>query len=89
MTWIAGPSPSARLSARCVLSARPPCRCSLSVAACTRVSALLCALRPPAQVQAHSLIIATGATAKRLGIPKEQAFWSKGISACAICDGAH
>jgi hypothetical protein len=31
--------------------------------------------------------VATGATAKRLGIPSEQAFWSKGISACAICDG--
>lgn len=40
------------------------------------------------EVRAHSLIIATGATAKRLGIPSEQMFWSKGISACAICDGA-
>ena len=38
--------------------------------------------------RAHSLIIATGATAKRLGIPSEQRFWSSGISACAICDGA-
>jgi thioredoxin reductase (NADPH) len=40
------------------------------------------------EVKAHSLIIATGATAKRLGLPSEQAFWSNGISACAICDGA-
>jgi len=40
------------------------------------------------EVKAHSIIIATGATAKRLGIPSEQTFWSKGISACAICDGA-
>ena len=39
------------------------------------------------QVRAHSIIIATGATARRLGVPSEQAFWSKGISACAICDG--
>lgn len=39
-------------------------------------------------VHAHSIIIATGATAKRLGIPSEKKFWSAGISACAICDGA-
>lgn len=39
-------------------------------------------------VRAHSLIIATGATARRLGLPSEGAFWSRGISACAICDGA-
>ena len=38
--------------------------------------------------RAHSVIIATGATAKRLGIPSESRFWSSGISACAICDGA-
>jgi hypothetical protein len=38
-------------------------------------------------VKAHSVIIATGATAKRLGIPSEEKFWSNGISACAICDG--
>lgn len=29
-----------------------------------------------------------GATAKRLGLPSEGEFWSRGISACAICDGA-
>ncbi|KAG6554738.1 hypothetical protein Mapa_003757 [Marchantia paleacea] len=40
------------------------------------------------EVKCHSLIIATGATAKRLGLPREQEFWSRGISACAICDGA-
>ncbi len=34
-----------------------------------------------------TLIIATGATAKRLGIPGESTYWQKGISACAICDG--
>ena len=40
------------------------------------------------EVRAHSVIIATGATAKRLGLPCEEQFWSRGISACAICDGA-
>ncbi len=39
-------------------------------------------------VRAHAVIMATGATAKRLGIPAEKRFWSAGISACAICDGA-
>ena len=34
-----------------------------------------------------TLIIATGATAKRMGIKGEAEFWQKGISACAICDG--
>lgn len=41
-----------------------------------------------ATVHAHAIIVATGATAKRLGIPSEKKFWSAGISACAICDGA-
>lgn len=35
-----------------------------------------------------SLIVATGATAKRLPLESEQLFWNKGISACAVCDGA-
>ncbi|KAL5546326.1 hypothetical protein UlMin_006013 [Ulmus minor] len=40
------------------------------------------------QVKCHGLIYATGATAKRLSLPHEDEFWSRGISACAICDGA-
>lgn len=36
---------------------------------------------------AESLIIATGATAKRMGLPWEEQFWQRGVSACAICDG--
>ncbi|WMV23865.1 hypothetical protein MTR67_017250 [Solanum verrucosum] len=40
------------------------------------------------QIKCHSLIIATGARAQRLRLPREDEFWSRGISACAICDGA-
>ncbi len=40
------------------------------------------------EVKAHTVIIATGATAKRLGLSSENLFWSRGVSACAICDGA-
>ena len=40
------------------------------------------------EVRAHSVVIATGATAKRLNLTSEHQFWSRGISACAICDGA-
>ena len=39
-------------------------------------------------IQTQSIIIATGASANRLGLPNEERFWSQGISACAICDGA-
>lgn len=36
----------------------------------------------------QAVIIATGATAKRMNIPGEEKYWQKGISACAVCDGA-
>lgn len=39
-------------------------------------------------VFAQALIIATGATARRMSIPGEEKLWQRGISACAVCDGA-
>jgi len=38
--------------------------------------------------ETKTIVIATGATAKRLGIKGEDQLWQKGISACAVCDGA-
>lgn len=40
------------------------------------------------KVTTRALIIATGATAKRLHLPGEPRLWTKGMSACAVCDGA-
>ncbi|KAG9309128.1 hypothetical protein JVU11DRAFT_10254, partial [Chiua virens] len=37
---------------------------------------------------ADAVIIATGASAKRLGLKGEEMYWQSGISACAVCDGA-
>lgn len=39
------------------------------------------------EVTAESVIISTGASAKYLGLPSEETFANKGVSACAVCDG--
>ncbi|CAO3703882.1 unnamed protein product [Rhizopus stolonifer] len=37
---------------------------------------------------ADAVIIATGASARRMDLPGEEKYWQNGISACAVCDGA-
>ncbi|MCO6459406.1 MAG: thioredoxin-disulfide reductase [Pirellulaceae bacterium] len=39
-------------------------------------------------VETHTLIVATGAKANYLGLPSEEAYKNRGVSACAVCDGA-
>ncbi len=40
------------------------------------------------QHSAHTVIVATGARANYLGLPSEEIYKNKGVSACAVCDGA-
>ena len=40
------------------------------------------------EVEAHTVIVATGASANYLGLPSEAEFKNRGVSACAVCDGA-
>ncbi len=38
-------------------------------------------------IKAHAIIIATGASYKKLNCPGEDTYWSKGVTTCAVCDG--
>ncbi len=40
------------------------------------------------ELKADSIIIATGANSKKLGVPGEKEYWGKGVTTCAVCDGA-
>ncbi len=40
------------------------------------------------EIKTHSVIIATGANPKMLGLPTEQTFWNRGVHTCAVCDGS-
>lgn len=40
-----------------------------------------------AEIQAHTVIVSTGASAKWLGLESEKRLANKGVSACAVCDG--
>lgn len=44
--------------------------------------------KPDEQQTAHAVIVATGASARRLYLTGEDKYWQNGISACAVCDGA-
>jgi thioredoxin reductase (NADPH) len=41
-----------------------------------------------ATIKAHTVVIATGASANYIGLPSEEKFKNHGVSACAVCDGA-
>ncbi|KAI5859557.1 thioredoxin reductase [Durotheca rogersii] len=43
---------------------------------------------PGEEHTADAVIIATGASAKRMNLPGEEKYWQSGVSACAVCDGA-
>jgi thioredoxin reductase (NADPH) len=40
------------------------------------------------ELSSRAIIIATGAEPKRLGCPGENEYWGKGVTTCAVCDGA-
>ncbi|MCX5922559.1 MAG: thioredoxin-disulfide reductase [Candidatus Dependentiae bacterium] len=40
------------------------------------------------ELKAHAVIIATGAIPNKLGCPGEAEYWGKGVTTCAVCDGA-
>ena len=44
-------------------------------------------LRDGKKIESKTVILATGASAKWIGIPSEKKYMGKGVSACATCDG--
>ena len=44
--------------------------------------------RGPETLRARAVIVSTGADARRLGCKGEDKYWTKGVSACAVCDGS-
>lgn len=40
------------------------------------------------EIQSDAIILATGSTPKRLNVPGEDEYWGKGVTTCAVCDGA-
>jgi len=40
------------------------------------------------QLEAEAVIVATGASPNKLGCPGEEEYWGRGVSSCAVCDGA-
>jgi len=40
------------------------------------------------QLEVDAVIVATGASPNKLGCPGEEEYWGRGVSSCAICDGA-
>lgn len=38
------------------------------------------------KIEARSVVIATGSTPRKLGVPGEQEYWGKGVNVCATCD---
>lgn len=51
-------------------------------------SPLMLTTKQGKQYTTSALIIATGATPRRLGCPGETEYWGRGVSTCAVCDGA-
>jgi len=51
-------------------------------------SPFVIALHDGTTVEAQTLIVSTGARANYLGLPSEEKYKNKGVSACAVCDGA-
>lgn len=39
------------------------------------------------EIHANAVIVATGARPRKLGLPSEEKYWSKGVTSCATCDG--